>query len=35
MLHALAAEASPRDVWWLYGARNGREHPFAEDASTP
>lgn len=29
MLHALAAEASPREVWWLYGTRNGREHPFA------
>ena len=32
MLHALADEASPRDVWWLYGTRNGREHPFAEEA---
>jgi ferredoxin-NADP reductase/MOSC domain-containing protein YiiM len=32
MLHALAAEASTREVWWLYGARNGREHPFAEEA---
>jgi ferredoxin-NADP reductase len=32
MLHALAAEASPREVWWLYGTRNGREHPFAEEA---
>ena len=31
MLHALAAEASTREVWWLYGARNGREHPFAEE----
>ncbi len=31
MLHALAAEASLRDVWWLYGTRNGREHPFAEE----
>jgi ferredoxin-NADP reductase/MOSC domain-containing protein YiiM len=31
MLHALAAERSPREVWWLYGARNGREHPFAEE----
>lgn len=29
MLHALAAEASTREIWWLYGARNGREHPFA------
>jgi ferredoxin-NADP reductase/MOSC domain-containing protein YiiM len=34
MLHALAAEASPREVWWLYGARRGREHPFAREART-
>ena len=32
MLHALAAEASTREIWWLYGTRNGREHPFAEEA---
>jgi ferredoxin-NADP reductase/MOSC domain-containing protein YiiM len=32
MLHALKAEASTREVWWLYGARNGREHPFSEEA---
>src|SRR5271166_387459 len=32
MLHALAAETSPREVWWLYGARRGREHPFAQEA---
>lgn len=32
MLHALAAEASPRQVWWLYGARRGREHPFTQEA---
>ena len=31
MLHALATEASGREVWWLYGARDGREHPFAEE----
>jgi ferredoxin-NADP reductase/MOSC domain-containing protein YiiM len=31
MLHALAAEASMREIWWLYGARSGREHPFAEE----
>jgi ferredoxin-NADP reductase/MOSC domain-containing protein YiiM len=29
MLHALATDASTREVWWLYGTRNGREHPFA------
>ncbi|HEY7581011.1 MAG TPA: MOSC and FAD-binding oxidoreductase domain-containing protein [Acetobacteraceae bacterium] len=34
MLHSLAAQASPRDVWWLYGARSGREHPFAKEAHT-
>ena len=32
MLHALAVEASTREIWWLYGARNGREHPFAKEA---
>lgn len=31
MLHALVADASQREVWWLYGARNRREHPFAEE----
>jgi ferredoxin-NADP reductase/MOSC domain-containing protein YiiM len=31
MLHALAGEASTREIWWLYGTRNGREHPFAEE----
>jgi ferredoxin-NADP reductase/MOSC domain-containing protein YiiM len=31
MLHALAAEASTREIWWLYGTRNGREHPFAKE----
>lgn len=30
MLHALAAEPG-REVWWCYGARDGREHPFAEE----
>ena len=32
MLHALAQEHSERDVWWLHGARNGREHSFAAEA---
>src|SRR5215211_4199988 len=32
MLHALRAEAPTREIWWLYGTRNGREHPFAEEA---
>ncbi|SFO94986.1 MOSC domain-containing protein YiiM [Bradyrhizobium sp. Ghvi] len=31
MLHALAAEASTREVWWLYGTRSSREHPFASE----
>jgi ferredoxin-NADP reductase len=32
MLHSLAAEISPREVWWLFGARNGDEHPFARES---
>ena len=31
MLHTLAAAKSPREVWWLHGARNGSEHPFAAE----
>jgi ferredoxin-NADP reductase/MOSC domain-containing protein YiiM/ferredoxin len=31
MLHALAAAGSKREVWWLYGARNAAEHPFARE----
>jgi MOSC domain-containing protein YiiM/ferredoxin-NADP reductase len=31
MLHALVAGASTREIWWLYGARCRREHPFAEE----
>jgi ferredoxin-NADP reductase/MOSC domain-containing protein YiiM len=31
MLHALAATGSTREVWWLYGARNRAEHPFARE----
>jgi ferredoxin-NADP reductase/MOSC domain-containing protein YiiM len=34
MLHKLAAAASTREVRWLYGARNRREHPFAEETYT-
>src|SRR5437870_212563 len=29
MLHALAENASPREVWWLHSARNGKSHSFA------
>jgi ferredoxin-NADP reductase/MOSC domain-containing protein YiiM len=32
MLHALAAERSQREVWWIYGARNRASHPFLEEA---
>ncbi len=32
MLHALAAERSQRQVWWIYGARNRDNHPFAEES---
>ena len=32
MLHALAAEKSQREIWWIYGARNSGDHPFAEES---
>ncbi len=32
MLHALAAEKSQQEIWWIYGARNGADHPFAEES---
>jgi ferredoxin-NADP reductase/MOSC domain-containing protein YiiM len=32
MLHSLAAEGSQREIWWIYGARNRIEHPFAEES---
>ncbi|WP_329431183.1 MOSC and FAD-binding oxidoreductase domain-containing protein (plasmid) [Streptosporangium sp. NBC_01495] len=32
MLHALAAARSTREVWWLYGTRDGTEHPFAAES---
>jgi ferredoxin-NADP reductase/MOSC domain-containing protein YiiM len=32
MLHALAAEKSQREIWWIYGARNRVDHPFAEES---
>ena len=34
MLHALAAEASPREVWWIHGARDRREHAFVAETRT-
>jgi ferredoxin-NADP reductase/MOSC domain-containing protein YiiM/ferredoxin len=32
MLHVLAAEASRRDVWWLFGGRNRDDHPFRDES---
>jgi ferredoxin-NADP reductase/ferredoxin len=34
MLHALATMASPREVWWLYGARDHANHPFVQESRT-
>ena len=31
MLHALADTDSTREIWWLHGARNSAEHPFAAE----
>jgi MOSC domain-containing protein YiiM/ferredoxin-NADP reductase/ferredoxin len=33
MLHALASRSvgSPRQVWWIHGARSAREHVFAQE----
>jgi ferredoxin-NADP reductase/MOSC domain-containing protein YiiM len=33
MLHSLAADSEnhTREIWWCYGARNSREHPFAAE----
>jgi ferredoxin-NADP reductase len=31
---ALAAVRSPREVWWIHGAHDGSEHPFAEEVRT-
>ena len=33
MLHQLAAGGCQQQVWWLYGARGPREHPFAAEAN--
>ena len=32
MLHALAAERSQREIWWIHGARNRADHAFAEES---
>ena len=34
MLLALVAARSPREVWWLHGARDRGEHAFAEEVRT-
>ena len=32
MLHALAAEGSQQEIWWIFGSRNRADHPFAEES---
>jgi ferredoxin-NADP reductase/MOSC domain-containing protein YiiM/ferredoxin len=32
MLYSLSSAASRREVWWIYGARNRAEHPFAKES---
>ncbi|WUH88947.1 MOSC and FAD-binding oxidoreductase domain-containing protein [Streptomyces sp. NBC_00433] len=32
MLHALARDRSARQVWWLHGAHDSTEHPFAQES---
>ena len=32
MLYSLVGAGSRRNVWWLYGARNGNQHPFAKES---
>src|SRR5450432_1368348 len=32
MLQSWASVGSPREVWWLYGARNRDQHPFAKES---
>jgi len=34
MLHTLVREGSPRQVWWIYGARDRSSHPFAEESNS-
>jgi ferredoxin-NADP reductase len=31
MLHSLAENNSPREIWWLHGAHNRTQHPFAAE----
>ena len=32
MLHSLSSAASRREIWWIYGARDRAEHPFAKES---
>jgi ferredoxin-NADP reductase/MOSC domain-containing protein YiiM/ferredoxin len=32
MLHTLAANKSQQEIWWIYGARNRADHPFAAES---
>ena len=32
MLHSLSSAASSREIWWIYGARNRAQHPFAKES---
>ena len=32
MLHSLVAERSQREIWWIYGTRNGVDHAFAKES---
>ena len=32
MFHSLSSAASRREIWWIYGARNRAEHPFAKES---
>jgi ferredoxin-NADP reductase/MOSC domain-containing protein YiiM len=32
MLYSLSSTASRREIWWIYGARNRAEHPFAKES---
>jgi ferredoxin-NADP reductase len=34
MLHALAADRSGRDIWWVHAARNRAEQPFAVESQS-
>jgi len=34
MLHSIADADAPREVWWCYGTRRAKEHPFAAEVRT-